>query len=141
MIYLNRIYTTAVIFGFCLGQGLVQTVVIYALLDMLGTGKAFDNVIITIAYFLIVPACLFSSMSLLGIFGQIYATSNRVSLKLQNNLQLFRNKYFRRFYRSCPTLRVNLGATNFVEMKTSANLEQIVLQQTVELQLLKSKFY
>ncbi len=138
LIYFREVNTTAVIFGFCFGQGLVQTVVTFTLLDLIKNERVHDEMFITIGHAWTIPVCVFSCVSMLGVFGQVYNTCLEMSSKFQKNENLIRGKYFRRFHRSCPILRVHVGPTNFVEMQTAINLEQIVLEQTVELQLLST---
>lgn len=83
--------------------------------------------------------CAFA-LNVLFIFGKladIHQTSRELQLARKSKTEFAKNKWFRRWMRSCPVLKVYLGGTNFLEAQTPLLMESFVIIQAVNLLLLR----
>lgn len=83
-------------------------------------------------------ACILSANVIwfFGTLASVYETSKKVNETLKSKREFATKKWFRRWLKSLPVLRVYLGGTNYVEALTPLNMEDFVISQTVSLLLL-----
>ncbi|CAL8098615.1 unnamed protein product [Orchesella dallaii] len=84
----------------------------------------------------IVAAC--AIVVFLGILADVYSVAKKVHEEIGSCVALKKNKWFCRFFRSCPILRIYLGGSNFLDELTPLTCENFAIDQTVGLLLLKS---
>lgn len=73
-----------------------------------------------------------------GILADTYKTSSSVLNNLKTQVQLKKSKWFQRWLKSCPVIKVYFGGTNYYDELTPLNLLDFVIDQTVSLLLLKN---
>jgi len=71
-----------------------------------------------------------------GILADVYKVSNGVLEELKTNVKFAKSRWFKRFVRTCPIIRIYIFGTNFIDELTPLNLENFVVDQTVSLLLL-----
>lgn len=81
-------------------------------------------------FFLVIFVC--------GILADVHYVSNRVHRKINGDFELKRNKWLRRWIRSCPYLRIYFGGSNFLEISTPLNIQNFAINQTLSLLLLEN---
>lgn len=71
-----------------------------------------------------------------GCLADVYQTSLESEQRTICNTNLMKNKWFRRYVRSCPILKISFGSGNFLEAQTPLNIQKFVMDQTVSLLLM-----
>ncbi len=75
-----------------------------------------------------------------GFAGRVYSVSQSVNKKVNwivcQNWK-GRGAWGRKFWISCPTLKIQIFSTNFIDVSTSLNFNQFCVDQTVSLILLQ----
>lgn len=90
-------------------------------------------------YLLNLWASIMGAFILIFIFGSladVYTYSEGVSESINGKVSLMKNKWFRRYHKSCPTLRIYFGGSNYLDGLTPLNLVEFTIDQTVSLLLL-----
>lgn len=73
-----------------------------------------------------------------GMLADVWRISIETEGKILSSESMKRCKWFRKFHKSCQTLRISFGGQNFLEPLTPPNFEHFVVSQTVNLLLLKN---
>ncbi len=73
-----------------------------------------------------------------GIFADVFNISNEIQQKLNERYDLKRNKWFRRWIKSCPVLKIYFGGSNYVDRLTALNIQDFTINQTASLMLLQN---
>ncbi|CAL8133409.1 unnamed protein product [Orchesella dallaii] len=85
--------------------------------------------------------CAFSNCFIIlfiyGIFADVFRVSKRVQREMNCKVEFKKNKWYTRFLKTCPPIRIFIGGTNFFDELTPLTLEDFVVNQTVSLLLLK----
>ncbi|CAL8128269.1 unnamed protein product [Orchesella dallaii] len=71
-----------------------------------------------------------------GILAGVYKISKNVNEAMNCNERLKTNKWFTRFLKTCPPIRIFIGGNNFLDELMPLTLEDFVINQTVSLLLL-----
>jgi len=71
-----------------------------------------------------------------GILADVQAFSDSVLREVKSKLEFKQSRWFTRFLKSCPVLRIYIGGSNYFENLTPLNLWSFVVDQTVSLLLL-----
>lgn len=82
--------------------------------------------------------CLVGIVIDFGVKAQIYLVSSELKTKHRNAVlrNLLQNKWFNRWVKSCPDLKVKIGSVNYVDKSTPLHLLSFCLDQVVSLLLL-----
>lgn len=136
LIFFRETYSRRTLSGLAFGGIIGQSVLFLIPIEMFRSGKFYEQPIITIACLWAAIAYGVIYLALFGSVGRVYSASEYGKVQIRGNVTLLRDKWFRRFFHSCPTLRVFFGSF-YVEPKTPINVENVVLNQTVNLLLLK----
>lgn len=91
----------------------------------------------TIFYFSTTSECLLIILIIFGSFAKVIHESKHLHRNLKGDTQLQKNRWFKRFWRSCQIIKIYLGRTNYFEDVTPLKIEDFVIQQTVNLMLMK----
>lgn len=83
--------------------------------------------------------CISNTLYMFGILADVSNVSEKVLGRLRGKVEFRKNKWFRKWLRSCPTLKIYFGGSNYLERRTPLNLTDFVIEQTVSLLLLKNK--
>lgn len=81
---------------------------------------------------------LLNVLFMFGILVDVSNVSKKVLRRVNCKEEFRKNKWFRRWLKSCPTLKIYFGGSNFLERRTPLNLTKFVIEQTVSLLLLKN---
>ncbi len=71
-----------------------------------------------------------------GILADVYNFSNGIQKQLNERYDLKRTKWFKRWIKSCPVLKIYFGGSNYVDRLTPLNIQDFTINQTVSLMLL-----
>lgn len=82
--------------------------------------------------------CILNILFMFGILADVYNVSHKVLQRLEANEEFRKHIFFRRWLKSCPTLKIYFGGSNFLDRHTPLNLQNFVIEQTVSLLLLKN---
>ncbi|CAL8133527.1 unnamed protein product [Orchesella dallaii] len=91
---------------------------------------------LNIVYFCCTFVTTFILVFIIGILADVYNVSKRVTQNMNGQVYLKKNKWYRRFHRTCPVVRVYIGGSNFFDELTPLTLESFAISQTVNLLLL-----
>lgn len=136
LVYFRETYSKRTLSGLAFGGVIGQSVLFLIPIEMVRSERVYDQPIITIACLWAAIAYGLIYLALFGSVGRVYSASEYGTVKIRGNTMLLKDKWFRRFFQSCPLLRVWFGPF-FVEPKTPINFENVVLNQTVSLLLVK----
>lgn len=81
--------------------------------------------------------CMLEVVVVNGILADVYKNGNAGKNKINGDLGLKKNKYFQKWFKSCPVLRINLGGSNYFDSLTPLNLLDFVIDRTVSLLLVQ----
>ncbi len=70
-----------------------------------------------------------------GILADVHNVSIEVHKKINGRLELKRNKWFKRWIKSCPVLKIYFWESNFMDRLTPLNIQSFAVTQTVNLML------
>ncbi len=73
-----------------------------------------------------------------GILADVNNVSQRVQQKINRQYELKRNKWFKRWFKSCPTFKIYFGGSNYMDRLTPLKIQNFAIQQTVSLMLLQN---
>ncbi len=71
-----------------------------------------------------------------GILADVYNVSSRAQNKINGRPELMKNKWVKRWVKSCPILKIYFGGSNFFDQLTPLNIQNFAINQTVSLMLL-----
>ncbi len=98
------------------------------------------NVIMIIAFALVASSNGIQITVGFGFAGRIYSVSQSVNKNVdwivRKNWRR-RGSWARKFWISCPTLKIQIFSTNFIDVSTSLNLNQFCVDKTISLILLE----
>jgi len=77
-----------------------------------------------------------ASQFMFGMLADVYSVAKKVHAEMSGTVALKKSKWFVRLLKSCLVLRVFLGS-NFLDEMTPLTCEDIAIDQTVGLLLLK----
>ncbi len=73
-----------------------------------------------------------------GILADVYNVSSEVQRKVNGRHDLKRNKWFKRWLKSCPRFKIYFGGSNYFDRLTPLNIQSFAINQTVSLMLLQN---
>ncbi len=73
-----------------------------------------------------------------GILANVFKVSKRVQGQIKRNHELCRNRWFKKWFKSCPTFKIYFGGSNYLEPRTPLIIQDFVIHQTVNLMLLQN---
>lgn len=82
--------------------------------------------------------CLLIVVCVNGILADVYKVSLAVMDTLGSHSGLNKSKWFKKWFKSCPVLKIYLGGSNFFDQLTPLTLLDFVIDQTVSLLLVKN---
>ncbi|CAL8112273.1 unnamed protein product [Orchesella dallaii] len=140
----RELYSRTVVVATLLCGTVMQVVCLYNTITVLLKGsKGTDadgslQIGLNLVYFwcTIVAAC--GIVVFMGILADVYSVAKNVHQEIASTVALKRSKWFCRFLRSCPILRIYLGGSNFLDELTPLTCEDFAIDQTVGLLLLKN---
>ncbi len=75
---------------------------------------------------------------LFSILGDVYNVSQRVQQQINGRHDLKKNKWFKRWLKSCPVFKIYFGGSNYLDRLTPLNIQNFAFNQTVSLMLLQN---
>ncbi len=73
-----------------------------------------------------------------GMLADVYNASQRFQMTIHGRHDLKRNKWFRKWFKSCPVFRIYFGMSNYLDRLTPLNIQDFAVNQTVSLMLLQN---
>ncbi|CAL8133525.1 unnamed protein product [Orchesella dallaii] len=92
---------------------------------------------LNLLYFWCTFVTAFILVFIIGILADVYRVSKRVNQKMNGQAHLKRNKWYRKFSKASPRIRIYIGGSNFFDELTPLTLESFAITQTINLLLLK----
>ncbi|CAL8136658.1 unnamed protein product [Orchesella dallaii] len=92
---------------------------------------------LNLLYFWCAFVAMFMIVVIFGMLADVYCKAKQVDEDMNGTVSLKRNKWFRKFLKSAPVLRVYLCGTNFLDEMTPLTCEDFAIGQTVSILLLK----
>ncbi len=116
----------------------IQTACLYKTLSWL-SGKDTGGPILYNLLCLSSEVCIvFMTIFGFGILANVHKASMDVQRKINRKSDLKRNKWFKRWLKSSPVLKIYFGGSNFLDRLTPLNLQNFAISQTVNLMLLQN---
>ncbi|CAL8136660.1 unnamed protein product [Orchesella dallaii] len=119
---------------------LMQIVCLYNTITVFGTGawqKENFQIGLNLLYFWCAFVAMFMIVVIFGMLADVYCKAKQVDEDMNGTVSLKTNKWFRKFLKSAPVLRVYLCGTNFLDEMTPLTCEDFAIGQTVSILLLK----
>ncbi|CAL8136191.1 unnamed protein product [Orchesella dallaii] len=119
---------------------IMQIVCMYNTVTVLarsGWKEANFQIGLNLLYFWCTFLAMFVIVVILGMLADVYVVANKVNESISGTVTLKRSKWFVRFLKSCPVLRIYLFGTNFLDEMTPLTCEDFAIGQTVSLLLLQ----
>ncbi len=73
-----------------------------------------------------------------GILADVYNVSSETQTKINGKPELKRNKWLKRWIRSCPVFKIHFGGSNYLDRLTPLTVQNFAINQTVSLLLLQN---
>ncbi|CAL8127975.1 unnamed protein product [Orchesella dallaii] len=118
---------------------IMQVVCLYNTVTVFAKGGYKDEsfqIGLNLVYFWCTFLAIFIIVVMFGILADVYCVARNVHEEISGTVDLKRSKWFVRFLKSCPVLRIYLGGSNFLDEMTPLTCEDFAIDQTVSLLLL-----
>ncbi len=115
----------------------LQTISLYNTISLISGKDTGASIWYNLLYAWCGVVCFFMIIYVFGILADVYNVSNGVQKQINGTHDLKRNKWFKRWIKSCPALRIYFGGSNFLDRLTPLNFQDFVINQTVGLMLLQ----
>lgn len=109
------------------GGVFLQVTLAFLVPDTMRTGKIQERMVIVIVGIYGIAVLALTSIFLYGNQGRVYVSS----MDANNEIRKHRVLMFKRYFVSCPVLKIYFGDYNFFEPGTALAMEDIVLDNTV----------
>lgn len=116
----------------------METICLYNTLSLLGGSDTGGSIWYNLLYAWSGTVCFFVIIFVFGILADVYNVSAAVQEMIDGNPGLKRSKWLKRWVKSCPILKIYFGGTNYLDRLTPLNFQDLVIDQTVSLLLLKN---
>jgi len=118
----------------------MQIVCLYNTVQVLARGGWKDEnfqIGLNLVYFWCAFVAQFAIVMFFGMLADVYGVAKKVQGEMAGNVVLKRSKWFVRFLKSCPVLKIYICGSNFLDETTPLTCEDFAIDQTVGLLLLK----
>lgn len=116
----------------------LQTICLYNTISLFSGKDTGASIWYNLLYAECGTVCLFMIMYVFGILADVYNVSSGVQKRINGQHDLKRNKWFKRWIKSCPALRIYFSGSNYLDRLTPLNFQNFVINQTVGLMLLQN---
>lgn len=130
------IYSGVVLMAIAAGGMFAQVATLYISIDLVRQGEVTGQLGMMLACTWVTCGMALIFIFIYGTLADVYKVSLDQHLKIRSSKELMTDKLFRRFFRSCPILRIYLSGSNYLEPETPLNIEDRVVEQTIDFLLL-----
>ncbi len=116
----------------------LQTACLYNTISVLSGKDTGGPIWYNLLYAYVAVVIFLDVIFVFGIFANVYEVSKGIQEKINAKTDLKRNKWFKRWFRSCPIFRIYIGGSNYLEKLTPLTIQDFVIDQTVSLMLLQN---
>lgn len=116
----------------------MQSICLYNSISLISGKDTGASIWFNLLYAWSAVVCFCVIIFVFGILADVADVSSKVRKKINGNSELKRNKWFQKWVKSCPILKIYVGGSNFLEKITPLNFQDMVINQTVNLLLLNN---